>query len=402
MRNRSARGRKRRGWTGALFVTVVFVASIPVVAADDQPQPDWREARATKIVDQLTVPANIQFAADGSLWYAEVYSGDLKRFDFATGKSSLVYHVDSVSAGDERGLVGFALDPEHASNGAFYLYYTAAGPNPSGGTNRLVHVRDGAERVLVEIPAFKEHNGGQILVLPDKTLLVTTGENQRREPAQDLNSLLGKILRVTADGKAVDGNLKGLIYTRGHRNPYGLAHNPDTKEVWSTENSGWRRDEINVIEPGKNYGYPECEGLGLNGVDPPCPTDKKYTMPVLTFYENRTAAPTGATFWLGAFYWGSLREASIHHAWRNETGAWHDRVVFRGTEPVLDLEPALDRGSLYVATTEAIWRIEFPSLVVPAAPIREQGSSESTPGWSWVAAAFAALAVGWLLRRRRS
>lgn len=314
-----------------------------------------------KVVEGVDGAANIAIAPDGAIWYAEVYTGDLFRVDPATGAKQLQHHVDSVASQDERGLIGFALHPDVAQNGAYYLYYTAPDPgNESGGTNKLVLVQDGNERVLAQMTAFEEHNSGRIVVAPDRTMFVSTGENQLRDPAQDPKSLLGKILRMTLDGKPVQGNLDGLVYSKGHRNPYGLAYNAETNELWETENSGWRRDEINRIQAGGNYGYPECEGLGLNGVSTPCPTDKGYIMPVMSFYEDRTAAPTGAAFWRGDLHWLALKEGTIHRLSQDGSG-WKDQVVHDTDELVLDLRVS-PAGDLFLSTWDTIYRLDFPSL----------------------------------------
>jgi len=331
------------------------------LAGGDAPPLDWSQARAVPIVTGLEGPANFALAPDGSIWYAEVYRGNLSSFDSVTGLRTVRHHVNSVASGDERGLVGFALDPAFEANGVFFLYYTEPTLNASAGLNKLVRIEDGRETVLALIPGAEEHNGGRILITPDGTMFVSTGENQLRWPAQDPKSLLGKVLRMTLTGEPVAGNLEGLVFSKGHRNVYGLAYDPGTKELWATENSGWRRDEVNIIRERGNYGYPECEGLGLNGVSTPCPTDKGYTEPIMTFYENGSAAPTGATFWRGEFYWASLREGSIHHLWQ-DAGAWKDEIVYKTEGMLLDLHEAPDGASLYFSTWEGISRLDVPSI----------------------------------------
>lgn len=396
---------KRPGGRSMVFATSLgFLAcSVAAGAAETDPAlpPDWAGALVVPVVVGAHVPANFAFAPDGGLWYAEVYTGNLSRFDLLTGTKDLRYHVNSVSAGDERGLVGFALDPAFAENGAFFLYYTEPTENASAGLNKLVRVQGGQETVLAEVPAATQHNGGRILIAADGTMFVSTGDNQLRSPAQDPKSLLGKILRMTQGGEPVAGNLDGVVFSKGHRNVYGLAYNAETAELWATENSGWRRDEVNLIRAGGNYGYPQCEGLGLNGVDTPCPTDKGYTEPLMTFYENHTAAPSGATFWRGEFYWASLKEGSIHHLWRErEGGPWTDQVVFKTDGMMLDLQVAPDGNGLYFSTMDGIWRLEFPSPqgVGPPAVAGRAAILASVSSLVAVAAVSAAL----LLARRRT
>lgn len=339
-------------------ILLLACAAIAGTAQAAHDETDWAGATAAPLVHDAAFPADIAIASDGTLWFIEVYSGDVLRLPAGSDTVELVHHVDSVSEQDERGLVGLALSPDHDQTGAFYLYYTAPNEDPDGGVNRIVRVQDGKETILATVPGKDEHNGGRMVFTPEGTLFVGTGENQLRDPAQDEGSPLGKILRMTSDGKPVEGNLEGLVYSKGHRNVYGLAYDPATGQLWNTENSGWRRDEVNIIEAHGNYGYPECEGHGLNGVDPPCPTDKGYTFPIMTFYEDRTAAPTGAAFWRGGFYWGSLREGTIHHTW-SEDGTWQDAVVHTQPPAILDVEAGPD-GSLYFSTVDTVYRLVFP------------------------------------------
>jgi len=390
----------------ALAAWIVLLVLVPGAQAGHDAT-DWSQAEAVPLVEDADAPANIAVADDGSVWYAEVYTGDLWR-QSVDGARERVRHVD-VEAGGERGLVGFAPAHDFQETGAYYLYYTAPDPEAENGTNRLVRVEDGGETLLATVPGAPEHNGGRILVDPEGDLFVSTGENQLRDPAQDPGSLLGKILHMTPEGGPVEGG-SGVVYSLGHRNVYGLALDPATGQLWATENSGWRRDEVNRIEAGGNYGYPECEGRGLNGVDTPCPTNKGYIFPVMSFYEDRTAAPTGAAFWKGGLYWASLREGSIHHLWE-EGGEWKDAIVHDTEGVLLDLHVG-PLGHLHYATMDGVYRIGFPGEPAPSytggsAPSGEtfapRGSAPPEeapiPSSPWLVVGLALLA---LARRRRT
>lgn len=376
----------------AFLVGVLAPLPAAPAAAPDATAPSLPDTDPVLLADGLEVPANIDVAPDGSVWFAEV-DGNVSRL--TEGQVQRMHHVD-VQTGGERGLVGMALAHDFGQSGAFYLYYTEPATDDGNGTNRLVRVEEGQETLLVAVPAAIEHNGGRILVTGNGTLFVGTGDNSLRDPAQDPESLLGKILRMTPEGDPVPGNMAGLVYSLGHRNVFGLAMHPETGGLWATENSGWRRDEVNRIHAGGNYGYPECEGRGLNGVDDPCPTDKGYTFPVLTFYEDRAAAPTGAVFWNGAFHWASLNEGSIHRIQQNgSTGDWSDRVVYQHDTPILDLGVGPD-GALHFSALDAIWRFG-------AAKTAGQGGQmevgEDTPGVGPVLG-LAAVLMASALRRR--
>lgn len=344
----------------ALLVTGALVSgSAPLGTA--APPAGWASAEADRLVTDANFPTDIDMAPDGSIWYTEL-AGNVSRFDRETGQSEHVHHVPNVVTGRERGLVGLALAHDFATTGAFYLYYSERTDDPDGGMNHLVRIEDGQETRLASLTAWLEHNGGRIVVAPNGTLFVGTGENAKHDPAQDLDSLLGKILHLTPNGEPVDGNLKGLVYSYGHRNVYGLAQDPDTGTLWAMENMGWRRDEANIVEPGGNHGYPECEGEGLHGVDEPCPRDKGYVFPIMTFYEDRAAAPTGAAFWRGDFYWASFNEGTIHHIWWDEAAdEWRDAVVYEHDTRVLDLLVGQD-DALYFSALDGVWRIWFPEV----------------------------------------
>lgn len=326
--------------------------------------PDWTQAAPVEVATGLDMPVDVDVAANGDVWFIEL-AGAVKRIDAKTGEVETVHQVPDVVTGGERGLVGLALAKDHASTGTYFLYYTKRTSDPQGGLNHLVRMDGHEETVLATIPGAKEHNGGRIAIDHDGNLFVGTGENQLRDPAQDPTSLLGKILHLTPDGKPVAGNLEGLVYAKGIRNPYGLAVHPETGQLWETENSGWRRDEVNLIEAGGNYGYPECEGFGLNGVSTPCPTTKGYTFPVRTYYEDDAVAPTGATFWRGEFYWASLNEGSIHHLWQDAAGEWLDAIVHADEVPLFDLAVGPD-DALYVSQADRILKIALPDVDVGA------------------------------------
>lgn len=348
----------RRGPTAtAVLLAAMFLAALLTLpVAHGAPPTEWQDPEPRVLVENVNIPTDIHIAPDGSVWFTEL-AGNVSRFDPSTGEVEDVHHVEDVVTGVERGLMGLALAHDFSQTGAFYLYYTERTDDPDGGINRLVRVVDGQEQELVSLPAAIEHNGGRIVVAPNGTLFVGTGENSEHDPAQDPDSLLGKVLRMTPDGEPVAGNMHGLVYSLGHRNVYGLALDPDSGALWATENMGWRRDEINIVEPGGNYGYPECEGHHLHGVDDPCPTDKGYTFPIQTFYEDRAAAPTGATFWQDGFYWGSFNEGSIHHTWEGSDG-WNDTIVYDHAEEVFDLHVGPD-DALYFAASDGIWRMGF-------------------------------------------
>jgi glucose/arabinose dehydrogenase len=224
----------------------------------------------------------------------------------------------------ETGLLGIALDPNFASNGYVYVAYTYS-TTRTPFTNRLVRYREdratkkGVEdKVLIDgIVGGSNHAGGAVAFGPDGKLYWTMGDRFQDELAQQLDNLNGKILRLNSDGSIPADNpiSNSYIYSYGHRNPQGLAWQPGTNHLFSTEHGpsggqGCCLDEVNVVEAGKNYGWPIIRGTQ---------TREGMVSPAATSGTNATWAPGGATFisagpWRGSLVFGGLRGQALYRA----------------------------------------------------------------------------------------
>ncbi|MFJ8085456.1 PQQ-dependent sugar dehydrogenase [Streptomyces sp. NPDC096205] len=163
---------------------------------------------------------------------------------------------------DKGGLLGVAVSPTWngtTDQDVFFMETTLE-------DNRVVKMKfdgtrlSGYTPVLTGITRDNQHNGGKIAFGPDGYLYVTTGDASQKKLAQDKTSLNGKILRITKNGAAAPGNPFGTrVYSYGHRNPQGLAWD-SAGQLWSTEIGAEAWDELNLVEPGGNYGWPTCEG----------------------------------------------------------------------------------------------------------------------------------------------
>ncbi|WP_322788323.1 PQQ-dependent sugar dehydrogenase [Herbiconiux ginsengi] len=215
------------------------------------------------ITSNLPAPWSIARLADGSLLVSERDTGVI--VEIVGGAAVPVTTVPGVAAAGEGGLLGLAA-PEDASGSYLYAYFTSDTDNrvvrmPLAGSAGA-HTLGAPSDVLTGLPKASNHNGGRIAFGPDGMLYVTAGDASNGSNAQTLDSLGGKILRVTPTGAVpADNPFPGSpVWTLGHRNPQGIAWAADGT-MWAAEFGQDTWDEINRITPGSNYGWPVVEGL---------------------------------------------------------------------------------------------------------------------------------------------
>lgn len=206
--------------------------------------------------------------------------------------------------GGEGGLLGIAVSPAFADDRVVFLYRTTSAGNEVVRTE--LDVSGGSlgalEPVLDGIPAARNHDGGRLAFGPDGYLYVTTGDAGDRPTAQDPASLGGKILRITTDGEPAPGNPTpdGPVWSLGHRNVQGIGWAPDGR-LFAAEFGQNTWDELNLVEPGANHGWPEVEGVG---------DDDRFTDPVAT-WPTSEASPSGLAVTADAVYLAALRGARL-------------------------------------------------------------------------------------------
>ena len=275
--------------------------------------------QGTIITESLTAPWAIVALPDGRLLINE-NAGNMRIIDPATGvMSEAITGIPDVDDKGQGGLLGLTLDPDFSSNRMVYWVFSEKvtdGNHTAVAKGRLADDEksiENAEVIYRALPTYdgRLHYGGRIVFDQDGHLFVSTGERSdkvTRPQSQDLNSALGKVLRITADGEPVPGNpfigrddAKPEIYSYGHRNVQGLAFHPVTGDLWETEFGPKGGDELNLIKPGANYGWPIITyGLEYSGDpvgDPPMQQKEGLEQPV--YYWDPVLSPSGMTFYTG-------------------------------------------------------------------------------------------------------
>ena len=217
------------------------------------------------LVSGVNIPWELTWGPDDMLW-CTTREGDVLRIDPASGAYETVLALNVNDSGVEPGLLGMALHPNFESEPLVYLAYTAQ-DFQNGNHERLsVFYWDGStlgnEQILHTVGAAGIHNGSRLLVLPDNTLLMSTGDmGDGGVSSQNDNSDNGKILRFNLDGSipADNPDPTSYVYTKGHRNSQGLCVGPNGV-IYSSEHGQYNSDEFNILEAGRNYGWPNVEG----------------------------------------------------------------------------------------------------------------------------------------------
>ena len=325
--------------TVTLLFTLVAVTALAQVNAGAKPPEAELPFTVTKVVEDLKLPCRIAFLPDGRMLITEKVGG--LWLVSQNGEKIPVANIPAVLWQGQGGMLGVFTSPNYATDRAIYLTYSEPGDGGSG--LALARARmaigegkaslEGLEVLWRDMPKGRGGQfGAAIAFSPDKQyLFLTVGDRQRMTPAQDPDTELGKILRLTLDGKPAPGNpnagktggpsrnlinpprdteaakeapvvstytIEGpnlapsMTWTSGHRTPYGLAFAPDGR-LWEVEHGPRGGDELNLIEPGKNYGWPLVSyATNYNGTPIPNPeTRPDLAKPVI--YWTPIIAPIG-------------------------------------------------------------------------------------------------------------
>ena len=339
---------KEKVKSGALLLSVCSFISICFFlfsVSYSQTSAEFRTAdgikfRVEKVLGDLKIPWSIVFGPEGEMYFTE-RPGYLRVLQKGARESKLIAEIDEVVHIGEGGLMGLALHPDFSRNGQVYLSHTFR--FKGGFANKVVRyvLRNGklSDRMVIVpyLPGAAVHDGCRIRFGPDGKLYVTTGDAAARKIAQDPSSLGGKILRINEDGSIPSDNPgSSEVFALGMRNPQGIDWHPPSGLLFETEHgpSGFDGpgggDEVNIIERGKNYGWPvihhKQEGPGM-------------VSPLLEY--TPAVAPASGMFYTGDafpqfrnnFFFGCLRGTRIQRVVLKEG---NPRVVDREESILLD------------------------------------------------------------------
>jgi glucose/arabinose dehydrogenase len=285
-------------------------------------------------VSGLRAPWGLAFLPDGTALVGERDSGRI--LHVTAGREPEEVMRIEVSHTAESGLLGLAVSPTYASDGLVYAYYTTSSDN------RIARFRLGEEpQVLIDgIAKAQFHDGGRLAFGPDGMLYATVGDATQRPLAQDPSSLNGKILRMSPDGTAPpDSPTPGsLVWSMGHRNVQGLAWTADGR-LFAPEFGQDTTDEVNLIQPGANYGWPEVEGTG---------GAPQFVDPLVTWSTDESS-PSGAAISGDVLYVAALRGQRLWAIPITPDGLGEPTVALDGEGRIRTVAVAPD-GALWVMT----------------------------------------------------
>jgi len=396
----------------SLLLTVVSTTARAQINAGEMKADANVPFMMTQVAD-FKLPWRIAFLPDGRMLVTEkvgpVWLVTQK------GEKTQVENVPAVLYQGQGGMLGVFISPRYATDQSVYLTY--AEPGDGGSSLALARARlalannkaslEGLEVLWRDMPKGRGGQfGAQIAFSPDgQYLFLTVGDRQRMTPAQDPNQAIGKILRLTLDGKPAPGNpmagktgaksvtlidpprdtevaktapvvttynyetpnlVPAMTWTSGHRTPYGLAFAPDGR-LWEVEHGPRGGDELNLIEPGKNYGWPLVSyAVNYNGVPIPSP-DTRADLAKPVIYWTPIIAPGSLTFyngvmfpqWRGSALMGGMATQSLNRITFDDKGGAKPAERWDVGHRIRDVEVAPD-GALWMledANPGALFRV---------------------------------------------
>jgi glucose/arabinose dehydrogenase len=329
------------------------------------------------VVDGLDQPWSVVFLPDGRMLVTEK-SGQLRVI--TNGKiSEPIKGLPKIREKGQGGLLDIALDPDHENNNIIYLSYTAKGQGGFG--TEVVKGRLHRNTLLDTQVIFKlspksytgYHFGSRLIFANDGTLFITLGDRGNKDRAQDLSDHAGSLIRINKDGSIPEDNpfvdtpnVMPEIYTYGNRNMQGIAKHPDTGDVWTIEHGPQGGDELNLMKPGVNYGWPVIT-YGVNyglGTEIGEGTEKEGMAQPIHYWVPSIATSsllfyTGDKFpnWKGNAFVSSLKFGQLARLeMEGNKVVKEERLINGKVGRIREVQQGLD-GYIYMITDESNGRI---------------------------------------------
>jgi aldose sugar dehydrogenase len=357
---------------GAPLVTQCQAQAPPAGPAQRSPTPSSIEGKVgtETVAEGLEHPWALAFLPDGRILVTE-RPGRLRIVEQGGRLSEPLGAVPRVQAGGQGGLLDVAIDPKFEANRLVYLSY--AEPGVGGAGTAVARGRLGEGRLENVAVIYRQqpkvsgngHFGSRLVFTPDGKLFITQGDRQGyRDQAQNLESGLGKLIRVNPDGSIPKDNpfvgkpgVRPEIYSYGHRSMQAAALHPETGQLWTVEHGARGGDELNHPEAGKNYGWPVItygidysgakigEGAAKEGMEQP------------VYYWDPVIAPSGAVWytgdkypgWKGSLFVGSMQPGALVRLTIENGRVTSEERYLGDVGRVRDVQQGAD-GFLYIVT----------------------------------------------------
>ena len=357
---------------------MIALAASPALAVDETFETQGPAIRVQTVAEGLDHPWGLAFLPDGSMLVTE-RPGTLRHVTAAGEVSEPITNVPEVDARGQGGLLDVTLDPDFTENRLVYVSYAEEGEGGNGtAVARGVLAADNAALGQVEV-IFRQqpkvdstaHFGSRLVFDGQGHVYVTLGErsdSEFREQAQDLNSHLGKIVRLEPDGSVPADNpfvgqdgARPEIWSLGNRNVQAAAINPETGVLWEIEHGPRGGDELNVIEPGANYGWPVVS-LGINYIGTPVGSGEASAPGMVDsiYHWTPVIAPSGMMFyggaafpaWQGNLFVGGLKSTALVRLELDGDSVTHEERLLEDLDlRIRDVAEGPD-GAIYVITDE--------------------------------------------------
>ena len=328
------------------------------------------QVRVEIFAERLDHPWGAVFLPDGRMLVTE-RPGNLRLVSREGGVSEPLKGVPAVFAEGQGGLLDIIVDPEFTANRTVYFSYAEPGEGGAGTAVARARLGDGgledAQVIFRQQPKVSggHHFGSRLVISRDRKLFITTGDRNKFDPAQDLGSHIGKVLRINLDGSVPSDNpfvgragARPEIWSYGHRNAQGAALHPQTGALWENEYGPRGGDELNIPERGVNYGWPLVSwGRHYSGQDiPKPPTRPDLAQPI--YYWNPVISPSGMDFYTGDLFpgWrgnlliaGLSSEGIVRLTLDGDRVAGEERISLRAR--IRDVQQGPD-GAVYALTDQ--------------------------------------------------